>query len=241
MIEENIQWTNNNINFSAHLWKPEDSVKAVIVLVHGFGEHCSRYTPYVSKFTEDNIAVLGFDLQGHGKTEGKRGVILSYDSLMSDIDMALNKAKEIFPNISQILYGHSMGGNLVSNYLIRKKPKITGAVITSPWLKLTNEPNFILKGVVSVFSKVLPNVTTDSGLDTKYISTVEEEVRKYNADTLNHSRISFLLFEAIRKSGLYAIEKSNEIDIPVLVMHGADDNITSVKASKQFYEIILIE
>ena len=236
MIQKDIHWlSKDSINLFAHTWSPDSNSKAVIVLIHGFGEHCLRYTPYINFFINENISVLGFDLQGHGQTKGNRGVIKSYNSVLDDIDMALSKAEELFPKIPKILYGHSMGGNLVSNYLIRRKPKLAGAIITSPWLKLSNEPNFILKALVSILSKITPNITTDSKLDTKYISTVEDEVLKYKTDPLNHSRISFLLFNEIKNRGVFAIKNSSQINIPVLVMHGTDDNITSPTASQQMY------
>lgn len=237
MIQNDLNWiSKDGLQFYAHTWQPDSQPKAVITLVHGFGEHCVRYTPYFEFFIASGFAILGFDLRGHGKTEGKRGTIESYNALMDDIEIAVNKSNEFFPEIPQFLYGHSMGGNLSLNYLIKKQPNIKGGIITSPWLALTDEPNFILKGLVSLLKNIIPNTTIDSGLKTEHISTVKGEIEKYEKDPLNHGRISFRLFSEITTTGLWAIDNSHQINIPVLMMHGTADKITSPTASKKSYE-----
>jgi alpha-beta hydrolase superfamily lysophospholipase len=217
----------------AQTWSPASDIKAVVTLIHGFGEHCLRYKPYISYFIDAGIAFFGYDQQGHGQSEGKRGTILSYESLLDDVEAAIQKTRELFPNIPHFIYGHSMGGGVALNYLLRRSPELTGGIITSPWLALTKEPSKVLKNLVAVLQKYLPNVTINSGLDTKYISTVEKEVEKYNADSLNHGRISFRLFYEINRSGLWAIENTGKLKIPILLMHGLADQITSPDASQK--------
>ncbi len=234
MIQKDINWVSKDrLQFFAHTWQPEKTPKAVIILVHGFGEHCMRYTPYFELLVKEGFAVLGFDIRGHGQTEGKRGTIASYNALLDDIEMALQKAKELFSDKPQFIYGHSMGGNLALNYLLRRQHKINGAIISSPWLGLTNEPNIVLKGIVSILKKILPNMTIDSGLKTEHMSTIKQEVEKYRTDPLNHGRISFRLFSEITNSGLWAIENSNKLKTPALIIHSTHDLITSPIASEK--------
>ena len=109
-------------------WEPK-TTKTVLLLVHGMGEHSTRYAGYViPKFAERGIAVVSYDNFGHGKTKGKRGDCPSYEALMKMIAQALNKARHIFPSMPIFLYGHSLGGNLVINYVLREQPSIQGAV-----------------------------------------------------------------------------------------------------------------
>jgi alpha-beta hydrolase superfamily lysophospholipase len=129
-----------------------------------------------------------------------------------------------------------MGGNIVFNFLLRRQTDITGAIITSPWLKLSNEPPVILKKLVSALRWVLPNVTINSGLDTNAISTQTEEVKKYREDPLNHGRISFRLFHEIVFWGNWVIENASELVVPTLLMHGTADKITSPEASEHVFE-----
>jgi len=237
MIQKDLNWTSKDgLRFFAHTWQPDGTPKAVITLVHGLGEHCLRYTPYFELFVKEGFAILGFDVRGHGQTEGKRGTIASYNALLNDIDTALQKTKELFADTPQFIYGHSMGGNLALNYLLRRQPDIKGGIITSPWLALADEPNIVLKALVSALKSVIPNATIDSGLKIEHISTIGNEVEKYRNDPLNHGRISFRLFNEIANSGLWAIKNSHKLKTPTLILHGTDDKITSAQASKQAAE-----
>ena len=46
-------------------------VKAVVLLIHGLGEHSKRYERTVVPFlTKNSIAVISYDQFGHGNSEG---------------------------------------------------------------------------------------------------------------------------------------------------------------------------
>jgi alpha-beta hydrolase superfamily lysophospholipase len=81
----------------AQEWKPVGKANAVIVLVHGLGEHCNRYEHVAEFYNSNNIAVLSFDHVGHGKSEGIRGHELSFDSTCDDIQHLLDDAKAKYP------------------------------------------------------------------------------------------------------------------------------------------------
>ena len=232
MIIENLQiQSSSELMLHATIWKPETEIKAVVTLVHGLGEHCLRYTPYIEYFTGQGIAFLGFDMMGHGQSEGDRGVVTEYQNLMDDVDICMMKTKNLFPGIPHFLYGHSMGGNIVINYLMDFQPQINGAIVTSLWLKLTHEPLFIIKWVSGLLEAIIPDFTISNGLKVEHISHLPEEVEKYRTDPLNHDRISFLLFNCISRHGHFALRHPQLIKTHVLLMHGQDDKITSPKAS----------
>ncbi len=52
-------------------WSPADHAVAVMVFVHGFGEHMGRYGDVFAAFPRCHC--LGFDLRGHGHSGGARG------------------------------------------------------------------------------------------------------------------------------------------------------------------------
>ena len=58
---------------------------AVMSLVHGFGEHCGRYSELAEHLNEHGIEVIGVDLRGHGRTAGRRGVSLQYADIHGDV------------------------------------------------------------------------------------------------------------------------------------------------------------
>ncbi|WP_298539235.1 alpha/beta hydrolase [uncultured Aquimarina sp.] len=215
-------------------WIPDDC-KAMILLVHGMGEYSSRYEDYViPKLLKEHIAVITYDNFGHGKSIGKRGHCPSYDALMKVLDIVCQKASEIAGDLPVFLYGHSMGGNLVINYILRNAPKITGAILTSPFLRLAFQPPAWKMTIGKLFQKIAPSVTLPSGLDVKAISRIKEEVDKYKNDPLVHDKVSANFSLPIIKAGDWAITKASQLETPVLLVHGTEDQITDFNASKEF-------
>jgi alpha-beta hydrolase superfamily lysophospholipase len=206
----------------------------VIVLVHGIGEHIRRYDDWAARFRKENFAFAGFDLPGHGKSDGKRGKIKNYDILYESVDHILNTARRTFPGIPVFLYGHSLGGGIVLDYMLRKKPSVRGAVITSPWLKLAFEPSKLKAIMAMTVRSVLPGLVQPSGLETIYLSHNQSVVDAYKSDPLNHDRISVGLFTGAMISARYSLDHAGELGIPTLIVHGSDDMICSPEGSRQF-------
>jgi len=124
----------------AQSWQPKNQTKAVVCLVHGMGEHSGRYTYLVDRLIQTGYTVLTFDLRGHGRSPGQRGHTPSYEALLQDISSLLEVANERFPQRPSFLYGHSLGGNLVLNYVLRRQTQLKGVIATDPWLRLAFEP-----------------------------------------------------------------------------------------------------
>lgn len=218
-----------------HYWAPENEVKAVICLVHGMGEHCERYDAMAHYLARYGFAMIGFDQRGHGRTEGKKGHTPSYNHLLFAVDDLLSKAEEYFPEIPQFLYGHSMGGNVVANYVLQKKPQIQGVIISSPWFKLAFEPPALQIKLGSLVNKLFPAFTQSTQLDASKISQVQEVVDKYLNDPLVHDKISTTFFLSVHGRGEWAMEHASEWPaLPLLMYHGTGDEITSYEASRCF-------
>jgi len=114
--------------------------KAIICLVHGMGEHSGRYAHVADRLTNAGYSLIALDLRGHGKSPGPRGDIPSYKAFMWDISSLLEISNKKFPQIPSFLYGHSLGENLVLNYVLRNKPRVKGVIATGPWFHLAFEP-----------------------------------------------------------------------------------------------------
>jgi alpha-beta hydrolase superfamily lysophospholipase len=204
------------------------------MLVHGHGEHVARYDHVADALTEKGYAMLGFDLRGHGKSGGPRGHTPSYNALMDDIASFSQQTEQRYPGLPRFLYGHSLGGNLVLNYALRRKPDLRGVIATGPWLKLAFDPPASQVTLARLTNGIAPGFTQHSKLNTQGLSHDQVVVAAYDNDPLVHDKISARLFMAIYESGLWALEHAAEFPLPLLLMHGAADPITSAKASQEF-------
>lgn len=217
-------------------WIPEASPRAVINLIHGLGEHSSRYHPWASRLAGEGYAVRSFDHRGHGKSPGKRGHIQTYGKVISDIGSFLKLGKEKYQDIPSFLYGHSLGGNFVLNYVIQTTEKIDGVIVTSPWLELKETPAPILLKAVSLLSKLLPGFQVWNRIRYEDLSRDLRVVHEYRTDPMVYHKISLRMFTQCYKAGLKASMSIYKINSPMLIMHGSEDNITSCEASGKFVQ-----
>ncbi len=226
--------TNDGIQLKGYLNKSQtNDIRGIIVLIHGMGEHAGRYSHVADFFSAVGFSVLRMDLRGHGSSEGKRGHTASYDHLMNDLNSVIVKARELYPNMPLVLYGHSMGGNLVLNFLIRRKPEIRAAVVTAPYLKLAFEPPSWKVALGKISAGILPTLTQSTGLETAALSRDPNVVAAYEKDALVHDRITSSFFVNVHFAGPYAIQNADQIKVPTLVMHGTSDRLTSHKGSEE--------
>ncbi len=224
----------DGLTMFARGWAPEKDPKAVICLVHGLGEHIGRYAHVGAAFASAGYALLGFDLRGHGKSGGPRGHTPSYGAILDDISAFIQQAGERYPGQLYFLYGHSLGGNLVINYALRRKPNLKGIIATGPWLKLAFEPPAFKVALGRMMNKLVPSFSQPNGLDTAALSRDPNVVEAYVNDPLVHNKISARLFVDTYESGLYAFDHAAEFPLPLLLMHGTADRILSAEASRQF-------
>lgn len=209
-------------------------MKGVIVLLHGMGEHFGRFTHVAEFFRTRGYATIGMDHRGHGLSTGKRGHTPSFSHLMSDIDLLLEKTRELFPGSPLILYGHSMGGSLAANYALRKKPQVKGLILTGPYFKLGFEPPAWKVATANIMAGIFPSLTLPTALEKAALSRDPAVVEAYKKDPLVHDKISTAFFSEVHAAGLYAIDHVSELQVKTLAMHGTADRLTSPDGTKAF-------
>ena len=219
--------------FYGQYWKAKNT-KAVVVLAHGMGEHSGRYKHVAKKLNEHDFSVVAFDHFGHGKTTGKRGHNPSFEAVLESIGVTIEKARAFFPNTPVFLYGHSMGGNTVINYALKKTTHIQGIIATSPFLKLAFEPPKIKLVIGKVLQKIAPSITMGNEINPNDISREKIEVDAYINDPLIHSKISPNFSLTFIDSGKWAIDNAPKLNIPILLLHGTGDKIIDYRGTTEF-------
>ncbi|NMB58096.1 MAG: alpha/beta hydrolase [Chloroflexi bacterium] len=216
-------------------WAVDDRPQARVLLVHGLGEHSGRYQHVGEFFTGAGINLTGFDLLGHGKSDGQRGHAESFDVFCREIDFFLNDLASREPKIPVFLYGHSLGGLITLYYsLLRKPQNIKGVVCTSPGLK----PGYPIPAwktfIGNLLYKIAPRFTMDNGLPLEYISHDKNIVAAYKADPLNHPGISARRGMDLIRNGLIVSSKAHEMMLPLLLMVGSADQLVDPQAVIEF-------
>ncbi|VAW10030.1 Lysophospholipase; Monoglyceride lipase [hydrothermal vent metagenome] len=225
-----------NIKIHGNYAQPK-TTKGVVVLVHGFGEHAARYqNSVVPMLLSTSLAVVSYDNFGHGKSGGKRGHCPNYEALLAILEMVITKATNLFPNVPLFLYGHSMGGNLVLNYALRRKNGLKGVIATSPYLRLAFQPPKWKMSIGKMMLNLMPSITLPSGLDSAGISRIPEEVAKYKNDALVFDEVSPMYSFPIMDAGEWAIENAAQLNVGTLLLHGTADPIIDCNGTKEFHQ-----
>lgn len=212
-------------------------VQGVVVLVHGFGEHSGRYRESVIPMLTDlGLGVVTYDNIGHGKSGGKRGHCPSYEALLDVLAAVIDKTKELHYEKPIFLYGHSMGGNLVLNYVLRRKGAFAGLVATSPYLRLSFEPPKWKIVLGKMMLKIMPLMTLPSGLDANGISRIPEEVAKYQNDSLIFDAVSPMYSFPVMDAGEWAVANAHTLNCEALLLHGTGDQIIDHTATIEFHQ-----
>ncbi len=232
--EESAFLTSDGLELFSCLWRPEADPRAVVALVHGLGEHRGRYRHLAEFLCRQGIALAAYDLRGHGKSLGPRGHSPSYQILMEDIRRFLDTVSTRLPGSPAFLYGHSLGGNLVINYALRCQPALAGVIASGPALRVASEPPAAMMAFASVLARIAPATLMANGLDRSGLSRLDEVVQVYSRDPLVHDRISVRLALDLFSSGAWALEHAADFPLPLLLMHGSADRLTSAAASQEF-------
>ncbi len=215
-------------------WKPKGKARAVVVIVHGIGEHSGRYHHVADFFNKHNIAVLSFDLLGHGLSEGKRGDAKSFLDMCSDFQHAILNAKKKYSKTPVFLYGHSLGAEMVIYHSMVNNPEINGLIGTGAAFRQTFPVSKIKIFVGKTINLFMPSFTMSTDIDASAISRDPEVVKAYKNDPLVHSMISVKTAMEIMDQGEWLISNAKRLNQPLLLMSGSDDRMCSVEAVKEY-------
>lgn len=211
------------------------SPRAVVAMVHGQGEHIGRYAHLAQKFNAAGMAFWGHDQQGFGKSEGKRGHAPNLDAYLDDICLLIDHITEKFPGVPVFLYGHSMGGNVTLNYLLRRNDhRISAMIATDPWIRLAFTAPAWKLALGKMLRSIVPALSLPSELDTKLLSRDPEVVRVYNNDPLVHDRVSAAGGMALVDGAAWLNAYAGPTPCRTLLMHGSADGITSMAGTRDF-------
>jgi len=228
-------------NLYARLWRPADrSSSGCVVIVHGLGEHGQRYRPVAEWLAESGWATLTADLPGHGNSPGRRGHIRSYRRTLVEISTMLRTAYERTAGVPLVLLGHSMGGNLAANYILRRHeiaaeaPEPVGLVLSGPMFLPQQPPPRPHIFAAWLTGQLLPWWTIRTPVKTDQLSHDETVLQCVREDPLMHNRLSLYLATQLLAQGRHALDHAARLDLPALVLHGEADPITSYRASESF-------
>lgn len=227
--------TESGLSLYGQTWKPEGEIKAVVVLIHGLGEHSGRYLHVAKYFTSAGYVLKTMDLPGHGKSEGKRGDT-SFNSVKVIIQSIIKEAQNEFPTRPVFLYGHSLGGELALYFTLTESAPLAGVIVTAPGIAPGTPVAPAKLAAAKVLSRLAPRVTMANGLDFDSLAHDPAVKIAYLKDPLVHPMVSARLGNDLLNTGAWIRKQSGKFPYPLLIMQGEDDRIVDAPSVKKFAE-----
>ena len=209
------------------------AVRALVLIVHGLGEHAGRYERLARTLNAWGYAVRSFDLHGHGESGGLRGSLPSDDCLLEDLAEMLDESRaHMAPDLPLVLLGHSLGGLLAARLVSLQLRPVDALVLSSPALDPGLNP--VQKMLLAVLPGLLPELRMGNGLQPRYLSHDPQVVAAYRADRLVHDRISARLARFIAQAGVATLAQAPQWRVPTLLLYAGQDHLVSPQGSRCF-------
>jgi long-chain acyl-CoA synthetase len=219
-------------------WHAE-SPGAIVALIHGLGSHSGMLHNVVDYFLPLGYEVYAMDLRGHGRSDGQRGYINSWEEFREDVRAFLQHIRSHRAHCPLILWGHSLGGTIVLDYALHSPDDMQGMIVSAPALGKVSVPlhKFVVGQVLSQF---LPHFRLPIGLSQSMALHDREALAAYLQDPLRHEMGSARLATEFISTVDWIYYHSAELRVPLLLLHGTADEITSPKASRAFFQRVLL-
>jgi alpha-beta hydrolase superfamily lysophospholipase len=228
-------------------WEGRAAARAAVVLVHGIGGHSGLFDSLAVALVAQGLRVFSFDLPGHGRSAGARGVVRSWLDLRCTLEQFLSHELEpAAAGLPCLLLGHSLGGAVVLEALLADAPagqgvsasplgrRLAGVVLTNPALSLEGVAPWRL-GCGRLLSSLWPSFTLDTGFPLELACRDPERLELYRRDPLRHSRGCARLATELEQVCRRLQGEAPRFDLPLLLLQSGADGVTPPAAAERFF------
>lgn len=223
--------TRDGLDLHLNDW-PAAEPRARLLLVHGLGEHSGRYAALAGDLNALGISVRAFDHRGHGRSQGKRGVIGKEADCLSHDAMEVFAAYAAESDDLPFLLGHSLGGLVAMHAVVVLGLQPRGLVASSPALAI--HANGFDRLLSKLLRRLAPDLTVANGVHADRLSHAAQIERQYLDDPHNHNRISARLARYLFEAGPQVIAGAASLSVPTLLQIAGSDLLVDPAGARAF-------
>ena len=213
----------------------EELRRGVVLVMHGYGEHSSRYDHVATALVRSGYEVMAIDARGHGKSTGQRGYVERFSRYVDDLSELKRRARARWPELPLFILGHSNGGLIALQYALRKPDGVKGFLISSPLLAGAVAVPVVKEVAGKVMSRVLPVVSLPSGLTGAMVSHLPEVIEEYDRDALNFGVANSRWFTEMAAAAAGVRERARDLDQPFYFAVAGADEVVNPEATKEVF------
>ncbi|MBX7231695.1 MAG: lysophospholipase [Bdellovibrionales bacterium] len=222
------------------LWSVENP-RGTLLLTHGLGEHTDCYQAVAKTLNQEGWEVYGWDLRGHGRSEGKRGFVKNFNDYVADLKAFFEYVlqKRTTPEKPLVMFGHSMGGLITTLFALNEEgPKPDGLVLSAPAFGIAAPVSIVKDQMARIAERWFPTLTLQTGLQYKELSRDESMIKDYSKDPFRHDKVSPGVYLGLLSGREKVMEKISHLQIPCLMQLAGQDRIVSTPDAEKAFALI---
>jgi alpha-beta hydrolase superfamily lysophospholipase len=218
---------------------PAVPARGIVVVSHGYAEHCGRYHELANVIARAGWIALLYDVRGHGRSLGKRGFVEHFSDFLDDFTAVLRAARALVPpEAPMVLLGHSHGSLITLRALCDDRPpppamKVTHAIVSSPFLGLRLQVPAWKRGLARIASRIVPTLTLPNDLRAEDLTNDKAMQQARIADKICFDIATARWFTEAGRAQDYVEAHADRIAVPTTWLVGHDDPIADAAKSKR--------
>jgi alpha-beta hydrolase superfamily lysophospholipase len=225
-------------NLHSYRWSSREadaSAKAIVVMMHGYGEHCGRYREFAQFLVRAGYLTCGFDARGHGQSPGQRGHIAHFERYVDDLQGFVLEQRRRYPSTPLVLLGHSNGGLIALRTVQTRRPVPDALIVVSPLVALRPKHKPVPRWLAVILSSFASRLPLPSGLGREELTHDTKILDVHRNDKLNHGRSTPGWYVAATGAMQQVFASLDTIRLPVLAIEADSDPIVLPQAITRLY------
>jgi alpha-beta hydrolase superfamily lysophospholipase len=217
-------------------WQPPPTrqLRAVLINLHGLGDHSGLYPNLAEYFPARGVAVYAFDMRGNGRSPGQRAYLASWQEYRGDLHAFVCRIRVWEPGAPIFLLGNSLGGLVVLDYVLHHTGQVDGVIVAAPALGEVGVPPFLMM-LGRIMSRVCPRFSLNVGMDLSGLARDPAIIEAVLADPLFHRRGTARLSTEVTSAIHRVHELAGKLSTPLLMLHGSADRMVAPDGSRSFF------
>ena len=208
----------------------------IVVLMHGFAEHCRRYDEFAEYLLGAGVGVSRFDARGHGRSSGQRGYVARFEEYVEDLQAFVRQVSERSPGCPLVLLGHSNGGLIAIRALQQGLPGVRGLVLSNPLLGLRAARKPVPDALARLLSWGAGRLPLPNGVRPQDLTSEPAILAALLRDPWIHRWATPRWYWSTTVAGLAALAEAELVTLPLLAVLGELDPLVDPACVTQFYE-----
>jgi lysophospholipase len=226
----------DGIKRDIHIWEAEKP-KAVFLTVHGLMDHGGNYKNPGIYMKSHGFALVAYDQHGHDRK--RKAHVPRFDVYLADLKLMLAWVKEHYQGVPIFVIGHSMGGLIVTHFVIRLyqgDPLVKGFILSAPGYENSVKTSKLLIKVARFLARVVPKMAVpieDLRLHVTRDEVEYKRMREDERDGIQATKLSARLGDEFLKAQEWVPAHIAEWKYPMLAILPGNDKLINTGVTRE--------